>query len=283
MARITESTVDEQAHDHDLPSSTVRLYPTRKLLRPSARRDPPPTASVPSVPGGQPGHPTRPGRPTRPTQERRVRASVRGERHAESPQNEEATVASNDMKDELTGTLRGARESLVWKLDGLGEYDVRRPLTPSGTNLLGLVKHSTATHLGYFGQVFGRSTTTIEAKIPPADGPAAEFWVTPEETRHDIVTRYREACAFADDTIAELPLDATGHVWWWRDDPVTLFHVIVHVTADTQRHAGHADILRELIDGSVGMLPGFDSLHVRDDAERRMFYERVDATAASFR
>ena len=47
----------------------------------------------------------------------------------------------------------------MWKLDGLGEYDVRRPMTPTGTNLLGLVKHQATTHISYFCKPFGRSTT----------------------------------------------------------------------------------------------------------------------------
>jgi hypothetical protein len=192
-------------------------------------------------------------------------------------------VSSESIKDELHGYLRGAREVLVWKLDGLGEYEIRRPLTPSGTNLLGLVKHSTATHIGYFGQVFGRSTALIEAPLAPGDGPGAEFWATADESRDEILDRYRQACAFADDTIGELPSDATGRVWWWGDAAVTLHHVIVHVTADTQRHAGHADILREILDGSVGLLPGSDNLHVRDDAEQKRRFEQIEAAAAVFR
>jgi hypothetical protein len=188
-----------------------------------------------------------------------------------------------DVKDELHGYLRGARETLVWKLDGLGEYDIRRPLTPTGTNLLGLVKHSTATHLGYFGEVFDRSNAALSARFSGDGGPAAEFWATPDETRADIVDRYREAWELSDATISELALDAVGHVWWWGDAPVTLHHILVHVSADTQRHAGHADIIRELIDGSVGMLEGVDNLQIRDPAAQRRFRDQVEAAAARFR
>ena len=186
-----------------------------------------------------------------------------------------------DVKAELHDYLRGARETLVWKLEGLGEYDVRRPLTPTGTNLLGLVKHSTATHFGYFGEVFGRSVD--ESAGPPLASDATQFCATADESRHDIVSRYREAWRFSDETIDELPLDAVGHVWWWGDASVTLHRILVHVTADTQRHAGHADIVRELIDGSVGMLEGLDNLHIRDPAEQRRFHAHVEATAAKFR
>ncbi len=192
-------------------------------------------------------------------------------------------MTSLDVKDELHGYLRGARETLVWKLEGLSEYDIRRPLTPTGTNLLGLVKHSTATHVGYFGEVFGRTIEGQGARFSESSGPAAEFWATPEESRADIVDGYREAWDFSDATISELDLDAVGRVWWWGDDPVTLHHIMVHVTADTQRHAGHADILRELIDGSVGMLEGVDNLHIRDPGEQQDFRDQVEAAAAQFR
>lgn len=189
-------------------------------------------------------------------------------------------MSSQDEKAELQSYLRGARESLVWKLDGLSEYDIRRPLTPTGTNLLGLVKHSTATHIGYFGEVFGRSNA---ARFRSGTGPAAEFWATADEPREEIVDRYRSAWAFSDATIDELALDTVGHVAWWGNAPVTLHHVVVHVIADTQRHAGHADILRELIDGATGLLEGADNLHIHDPGEQQRFCERLEATAARFR
>ena len=192
-------------------------------------------------------------------------------------------MATLEVKDELHGYLRGARETLVWKLEGLSEYDIRRPLTPTGTNLLGLVKHSTATHLNYFGEVFGRDSGPIRGRLGTDDERYAEFWATPDQSREDVVDRYRAAWDFADATIAELPLDAVGTVWWWGDAPATLHHILVHVTADTQRHAGHADIIRELIDGSVGMLRGVDNLHVREPAEQQRFRDRVESAAAEFR
>ena len=192
-------------------------------------------------------------------------------------------MSSLDVKEELHGYLRGARETLLWKLEGLSEYDVRRPLTPTGTNLLGLVKHSTATHLGYFGEVFGRALGGQGARFSESAGPAAEFWATPEETRAEIIDGYLQAWEFSDATISELALDAVGNVWWWGDDSVTLHHVMVHVTADTQRHAGHADIVRELIDGTVGMLNGVDNLHIRDPDEQQRFRDRVEAAALQFR
>lgn len=192
-------------------------------------------------------------------------------------------MTSLDLKTELLSYLRGARETLVWKLDGLDEYDIRRPLTPTATNLLGLVKHSTATHRNYFGDVFGRPSDSALGPLPVDAEPFAEFWARPDESRDDILAGYERAGAFADEVIEELPLDAVGTVWWWGDATPSLHHIIVHVTADTQRHAGHADILRELIDGSVGLLRGQDNLHVRDPAEQQRFRDRVEAAAATFR
>ena len=192
-------------------------------------------------------------------------------------------MASSEAKEDLHGYLRGARETLLWKIEGLGEYDIRRPLTPTGTNLLGLVKHSTVTHLRYFGEVFDRPSGALGDRFPGNTGPAAEFWVTPDESSRDIVDGYRDAWDFSDATIGELALDTVGHVWWWGDAPVTLHHILVHVIADTQRHAGHADILRELLDGSVGLLKDAENLHIRDSAEQRQFCERVEAAAAQFR
>lgn len=204
-----------------------------------------------------------------------------------------------DMKKQLHLYLRGARETLVWKLGGLSEYDMRRPLTPTGTNLLGLVKHSTATHLSYFGEVFGRagdtapkrwrarlrrrSATSPTARLSGDADPNAEFWATADESSEDIVASYRAAWDVSDATISELPLDAVGRVPWWGDASVSLLQVLVHVTSETQRHAGHADIVRELIDGSAGLLKGHDNLHIGDPEDQQRFREQVEAAAGEFR
>ncbi len=71
----------------------------------------------------------------------------------------------------------------------------------------------------------------------------------------DIVGLYRQACAHADETIAGAPLDAVGRVPGAPGD-MTLHRILTHMIAETQRHAGHADIVRELIDGAVGQRPG---------------------------
>ena len=184
-----------------------------------------------------------------------------------------------DVKGDLRVYLRGARETLVWKLDGLGEYDIRRPLTPTGTNLLGLVKHNAGMEVLYFGEVFGRTPAVSLPWLSGDAEPNADMWARPEETRERIVELYRSTWEFADATIDELPLDALGRVWWWEDGSVTLHRVLVHVTAETQRHAGHADIIRESIDGSAGFLSGYDSLRISDPASWMAFHDRIEEAA----
>jgi hypothetical protein len=169
-------------------------------------------------------------------------------------------------KDDLTPYLQRAREDLLWKLDGASEYVVRRPLTPTGTNLLGLVKHVASVEAGYLGDVFGRPFPEALPWLDEDAGPNADLWATAEETRGQFVALYRRVWAHSDATVAELDLDTTGTVPWWpveRRHP-TLRRVLVHVLAETSRHAGHADIVRELADGAAGMRQVNDNLAQTD-------------------
>ena len=149
----------------------------------------------------------------------------------------------------LHDDLRWVRRSVLEKLDGLSEYDARRPLTRTGTNLLGLVKHLTVSEACYLGQVFGRP---YPERLPQFDDPGFRnrdsLWATAQESRADIVEGYVRACKHADATIEALPIDAPGHVPWWPQPDVKLFNVLVHLLTETNRHAGHADILREQLD-----------------------------------
>ena len=158
-------------------------------------------------------------------------------------------------KNTLQRYLQSGRDALVWKLDGLGEYDIRRPLVPTGTNLLGLVKHLAGVEYGYFGLTFGRPFDDELSWLGEDAQANADMWARAEESRSDIVDLYRRAWVHADTTIAELDLDSVGRVPWWPEDrsEVTLHQVLIHVIAETHRHAGHADIVRELIDGAVGL------------------------------
>jgi len=145
-----------------------------------------------------------------------------------------------DPKADLHRYLQNAREAMLWKLDGLSEYDIRRPLTPTGTNLMGLVKHLASVELGYFGDTFGRP---FDESLPWFDDdaePNADMWATADESREYIVGLYHRAWVHSDATIDMLALDATGHVPWWPDDrsEVTLHRILVHVIAEINRHAG---------------------------------------------
>lgn len=150
--------------------------------------------------------------------------------------------------------LRWVRDALVWKLDGLTDYDIRRPLTMTGTNLLGLVKHNAIWDARYFGEVFARPFAEPLPRWDDQNVAGTDHWATEDETRDGIVGFYRRVWDHVDATIAALQIDSAGFVPWWNED-VQLFNVMVHRLSDTTRHAGHADILREQLDGSVGVDP----------------------------
>jgi hypothetical protein len=189
-------------------------------------------------------------------------------------------MSAFDAKTDLHLFLQGARETLLWKLDGLGEYDIRRPLTPTGTNLLGLVKHLATCELVYFGDVFDRPHGERLPWLEDGAERNAGIWAAPDEARDDIIGLYRRAWQHADATIAALPLDTPATVPWWGERAeVTFGHILVHMTTETQRHAGHADIVRELIDGSVGMRPGAAGMSSDDPDWWRDYRDRVEQAA----
>jgi hypothetical protein len=188
-------------------------------------------------------------------------------------------VTGFDAKADLLEYLQGARETLLWKLDGLSEYDIRRPLTPTGTNLLGLVKHQAGGELMYFGDVFRRPHGERLPWLEDGAGQNADMWAAPDETREFITGLYQRAWKHADVTIAELPLDARATVPWWGGAEVTLGRVLVHITAETQRHAGHADIVRELVDGSVGLLRQRGNMAPGDPAWWQGYRDQVEHAA----
>ena len=120
-------------------------------------------------------------------------------------------------KANLYNYLKHEREAVLAKLDGLSEYDVRRPLTVTGTNLLGLVKHLATWEARYLGEVFDRP---FPGPLPRWDVEAerlADMWATERESRSDVVDRYRRVWEHSDATVDALALDATGRVAWWQD------------------------------------------------------------------
>ena len=185
-------------------------------------------------------------------------------------------------KETLVHYLQGARESVLWKLDGLSDYDIRRPLTRTGTNLLGLVKHLASVELGYFGDTFGRPSG-IDLPWYAADAEHNDdMWATPTESREWVVDLYRRAWAHAAVTFEQNDLDSVGHVRHWGNERVTLHQILVHVATETHHHAGHADILREMIDGAAGFLPRAPNLP-EDGYDWPAYVARVSAAADAFR
>ncbi len=114
-------------------------------------------------------------------------------------------------------TCGGLRETLVWKLDGLSEYDIRQPLTSTGTNLLGLIKHNAIWDSRYFGEVFDRP---FPERLPRWDDRAAsdtDHWATESETRAGVVDLYLRVWAHTDATVGALDLNTLGYVPWWQE------------------------------------------------------------------
>lgn len=188
-----------------------------------------------------------------------------------------------DEKAILHRYLRTRRADLIGKLDGLGEYDARRPLTPTGTNLLGLVKHVASVEVGYFGEVFGRPSNIELPWLADGAEPDADMWLAPDETRKQIIELHRMAAAHSDATIDALPLDAPGEVPWWPDERrhVSLHQILVHMCVETAHHLGHADILRELVDGTAGQRPGDPNLSLRSPEEWAGHRAAIEAAARS--
>jgi uncharacterized damage-inducible protein DinB len=193
-------------------------------------------------------------------------------------------MTSFDPKADLRSYLDEARHALVWKLDGLSEYDVRRPLTPTGTNLLGLVKHVAGVEAGYLGDTFGRPFPEPMPWMDAGAEPNADMWATADQTRDEIIDRYRRVWQHSDTTIATLALDATGRVPWWRPESqvVPLHRILVHVIAETHRHAGHADIVRELADGAAGVRQENTNLPAEDEAWWSGYHRRLEDEARLF-
>lgn len=190
-------------------------------------------------------------------------------------------MTATDEKAVLRQYLQESRDGMLAALDGLSEYDMRRPMTPTGTNVLGLVKHLAGLEYGYLGRCFGRPAAE---KMPwEEDGSiwdGADMWATANESSEYLIGLYRRAIAHADQTIAGMSLDAVGTVPWWRegDRDATLRHLVVRMIAETARHAGHADILRETIDGRVGR----DATAIGDETVWLDYVQRIQHAADQF-
>lgn len=186
-----------------------------------------------------------------------------------------------DIKGTLHEYLQSTRALLLSKTEGLSEYDLRRPLVPSGTNLLGLLKHLSGLEYNYLGECFGRVPPEKLAWVEDGtiwDG--ADMWPLPSESSEYLIGLYRRACAFADETITTLDLDTPGTVAHWAEGnrDTTLGVLLVRMVDETAHHAGHADIVRELIDGQGG-----SDAHLLDAAAWTEYYKTIQQAAETFR
>lgn len=132
------------------------------------------------------------------------------------------------------------RESLVRKLDGIDDAIARRPQVPSGTSLLWLVKHSAGAEMRWVLWGFARSPPDVRADD-----------ITDADTIGSVTREYRATWKAVDDVVANADFDAECPAISGTDT-VNLRWIVTHLLEETARHAGHADILRELLDGQPG-------------------------------
>jgi uncharacterized damage-inducible protein DinB len=154
---------------------------------------------------------------------------------------------TGEEKISLRTSLDRHRDVVLWRIEGLDDKQLRSRMTPSGTSLLGLVKHLAAVEYGWFCETFCRETELLPFD---EDDPDADLRVTPDESTADIIAFYGRARSAADQVIDQLDLDDLGTAWFGNQ--VSLRWVLIHMIEETARHAGHMDILRELIDGATG-------------------------------
>ena len=147
----------------------------------------------------------------------------------------------------LTAFLDQQRDVVLWKLDGLTDDQLREPMTTGGLYLLGLVKHLAGAEYYWLCEVFGRPAEDLG--LAASDDVELE----PGDTTDSVLGCYTRARAASDQAISEVDLDCTGSTW--LGDTVSFRWAILHVIEETARHAGHADFIREHIDGTTGYLP----------------------------
>ena len=142
------------------------------------------------------------------------------------------------------------RAVVLRKLRGLSQADATRRLVPSATTLAGLVKHLTLVERNWFPRLLASSPEDVY--LTSEDDAAASFALTDEDTVERLAAAYEAACARSREVAARFDLDhVVPHP---QLGEVSLRWILVHMIEETARHAGHADILRELTDGSTGAL-----------------------------
>jgi uncharacterized damage-inducible protein DinB len=149
-------------------------------------------------------------------------------------------------KEMLWAFLRFARATVIAKIDGLSTEQLRHAYLGSATTLGGILTHLVTSENHWFANVLGGQG--LPMPFSPAD-PDGDWRVAEDERVEDLVAAYRAACGTSDDVIAALDMDDTGAQ---LDGTYTLRWAMSFLIAETNRHAGHADVLRELTDGTRG-------------------------------
>lgn len=161
------------------------------------------------------------------------------------------TPKTGPGKDTLLAMLDNNRAILAWKVEGLTREQAARPVVASGTSLLGLMKHLAYVERWWFDDFF--SGNDIEYPWSEADSDA-EFRIEDGETVDGVVALYEEAVARSNEITADSHLDELSARE--RDgERFALRWIVAHMIEETARHAGHADLARELIDETTGYYP----------------------------
>lgn len=165
-------------------------------------------------------------------------------------------TSTNATAESLRRYLNSAREAIIWKCEDLSPKLARTPMTPTGTHILGIVHHLAITEYGYFTECLGRPVLDpYIQEVLEIDDPQADFCPPEHFTMHDVLDLYRASIASAEQAFDELELDSPAEVPWWNlRRHTTVENLMVHMISETARHGGHLDIVRELLDGQVGVM-----------------------------
>ena len=157
-----------------------------------------------------------------------------------------------DERATLAAFLRWQRETLELKCSGLGPEELaRRAVEPSTMSLLGLVRHLAEVEQGWFRKTMAGQRTTPQFSSEADQDADFDGAVADPEVVAEAWRTWRAEVEFAERFVAEAPsLDVTGS--HGRRGPVSLRWVLIHMIEEYARHNGHADLLRERIDGRLG-------------------------------
>ncbi|KWV30248.1 DinB family protein [Micromonospora rifamycinica] len=157
---------------------------------------------------------------------------------------------TGDERAVLDAFLDFHRAAVLRKARGLTDAEASRRLVPSATTLAGLLRHLTLVERNWFP--FLLDPTPGDVFPTTEEDAAASFTVPPGETLDALADAYERACVRSRELAARFPLDrVVAHP---QLGEVSLRWIMVHMIEETARHAGHADILRELTDGSTGAI-----------------------------